>query len=433
MGLLDTIEQMQNPAPLSPTAGTPKKTNQPTTPSTSKSNTAPSNPPPDLKGKTNEPSATSYPATEESTRLKDAGNTAMADKNYELAISLYTDAIRVDSNNLVAINNRAQAYLKVNKFVNAESDATDVLIREKEQPGYTKPNPKALFRRGTARMNIGGKANLLKALEDFEETIKVESNNKSAMTERAKVLQILADIDFSARDTKPPAPPASPPVSSVNAVGKRDVDATGMTVRTTTLKKKSSDVVSSASPKSPLPASGTSNAATNSTPEKAAVSNISSPVSNLSTPSSKSESLSPAVGSAGKKLKDPAVPSEPPKTLYELERIWRGLKTRQDLFARYLLTFTKSTFKHCFKEAVTPELLSSLLLTLKNEIVTNSPEATKRILEAMKSMNKFEMTISLLPAEDVSVLRDLIISLASVYGTNDADTRSLAAAYQVTL
>lgn len=48
------------------------------------------------------------------------------------------------------------------------------------------------------------------------------------------------------------------------------------------------------------------------------------------------------------KAKEPEVPSAPPTTVYELERVWRGLRGRADLFALYLLTFKKATFKKVF-------------------------------------------------------------------------------------
>ena len=47
----------------------------------------------------------------------------------------------------------------------------------------------------------------------------------------------------------------------------------------------------------------------------------------------------------GIKLRTPEVPTTPPNTVYELERTWRGLRGRADLFAVYLSCFKKSTFK----------------------------------------------------------------------------------------
>ena len=49
------------------------------------------------------------------------------------------------------------------------------------------------------------------------------------------------------------------------------------------------------------------------------------------------------------RMRTPDIPTVPPSTAYELERTWRGLRGRADLFATYLSCFKKSTFrKACF-------------------------------------------------------------------------------------
>jgi tetratricopeptide (TPR) repeat protein len=58
---------------------------------------------------------------------KEQGNKAMADKQYELAVQLYSAALSIDASNMAAMNNRALGFLKLERFEEAESDASAVL------------------------------------------------------------------------------------------------------------------------------------------------------------------------------------------------------------------------------------------------------------------------------------------------------------------
>jgi tetratricopeptide (TPR) repeat protein len=394
------------------------------------------------------PSAGSDNITE-SDRLKEAGNEALKKENFDLAISLYSQALSVNANNLAALNNRAQAFLKLNKFANAEQDATEVLSREKSLPDYSVPNTKALYRRGLARKNIGGKSNLQGALDDFEALIRVEPANKTGKAERAKVLQMIAEMEYSTREGRLPASAplaaASPsaaksstqsPAVIAGAAGAAGpaAESIGLTARTTTFRKRDSEPPASSvsavlPPAPPSPADALSSP---SKPASAAAAEEPQQRETANTPP-RAEAARPAVsaGSSGKKAKEPAVPSEAPKSLYELERTWRGLKTRPDLFARYMLLFSRSTFKNVFKEAVTPDLLSSMLSCLQNEIAPSSPADAMRLLDAMKSMSKFDMTVSLLPQEDIDALRQIFGALKANVGQENADLTALSRAYRL--
>jgi hypothetical protein len=93
----------------------------------------------------------------------------------------------------------------------------------------------------------------------------------------------------------------------------------------------------------------------------------------------------------------PSVPTDPPKTLYELERIGRGLKDRPDLLAQYYSQFKKSTYKNVFKEAMSPELLSATLVCLRDS--AEAPVAAS-VLEGLASTSSFHMIKILLDEND---------------------------------
>ena len=192
-----------------------------------------------------------------------------------------------------------------------------------------------------------------------------------------------------------------------------------MTARCTTIKKKEATSPVRASPEAsvaaPAVATKPSPTAAPSTPATAAKLGGSA---KTSTP-----------GSSGRKMKEPVVPTEPPRTLYELERTWRGLKIRPDLFARYVQTFTKATFKNVFKEAMTPDLLSSILSTIRKEIVISSPETAQRLLRDMTNIASFTMTMALLPADDLATLREIFSALQVHLGTGCPEIAKLIETY----
>jgi Potential Monad-binding region of RPAP3 len=107
--------------------------------------------------------------------------------------------------------------------------------------------------------------------------------------------------------------------------------------------------------------------------------------------------------------REPALPSEPPKTLYELERAWRGLKDRPDLFAQYLTQNIrkKSVVKKVFKEAVSPELLSSVFISLRDFC---TPSVVLTVLGGLSSVNHFSMLLALLPIQDLDCIKCILDS-----------------------
>ena len=87
-----------------------------------------------------------------SNSLKAEGNAAMTVKEFDRAITLYSQALELDASNASAYNNRALAYLQVLQFVKATDDATSCLELEPR-------NTKALYRRGLAKL-MSSKCNI---------------------------------------------------------------------------------------------------------------------------------------------------------------------------------------------------------------------------------------------------------------------------------
>ncbi|XP_057758318.1 translocon at the outer membrane of chloroplasts 64-like isoform X1 [Arachis stenosperma] len=79
---------------------------------------------------------------------KERGNQAYKDKQWQKAIGFYSEAIKLSSDNATYYSNRAQAYLELGSYLQAESDCTKAISLDKK-------NVKAYFRRGRAREMLG--------------------------------------------------------------------------------------------------------------------------------------------------------------------------------------------------------------------------------------------------------------------------------------
>ncbi|KAL2934224.1 Outer envelope protein 64 chloroplastic [Bienertia sinuspersici] len=111
---------------------------------------------------------------------KEKGNQAFKDKQWQKAISFYTEAIKLYGSNATYYSNRAAAYLELGSFVQAEADCTKAINLDKK-------NVKAYLRRGTAREMLGY---YKEATEDFRHALVLEPTNKRAAVsvERLKTL-----------------------------------------------------------------------------------------------------------------------------------------------------------------------------------------------------------------------------------------------------
>jgi len=71
--------------------------------------------------------------------LKDKGNAALANGDYEQAIEHYTQAIALDPNNHVLFSNRSAAYAKQGKYQNALEDAEKTVSIKPDWPKVCQP------------------------------------------------------------------------------------------------------------------------------------------------------------------------------------------------------------------------------------------------------------------------------------------------------
>ncbi|KAL3515533.1 hypothetical protein ACH5RR_022435 [Cinchona calisaya] len=102
--------------------------------------------------------------------LKEKGNAAYKGKQWNKAVSFYTEAIRLNDKSATYYCNRAAAFLELGCFQQAEEDCTNAISLDKK-------NVKAYLRRGTARESL---LCYKEALQDFKYALVLEPQNKVA-------------------------------------------------------------------------------------------------------------------------------------------------------------------------------------------------------------------------------------------------------------
>ncbi|WWD06006.1 hypothetical protein V865_004091 [Kwoniella europaea PYCC6329] len=132
------------------------------------------------------------------------GNTSFKKGRWSEAIGHYTNAIIYNPTNPVNYSNRAQAFLKIDKYQDAERDCTTCLSLEQN-------NIKALYRRGLARKGLG---KVDEAIVDLQQILKIDKTNETVKSE-------LEELENSQRNneikkSKPRRPITPPPVNATS-------------------------------------------------------------------------------------------------------------------------------------------------------------------------------------------------------------------------
>ncbi|ETS62837.1 hypothetical protein PaG_02591 [Moesziomyces aphidis] len=137
---------------------------------------------------------------------KQKGNDAFAKKQWAEAIGFYSAARLADASEPTIPLNRAMAYLKLSKFLDAERDCTTALE-------LSPNNVKALYRRATARM---GADKFEAAREDYNSVLRLDAGNAEAKAGLAKANEALERA--KKRRTEPiDLPTVAPEGSSANS------------------------------------------------------------------------------------------------------------------------------------------------------------------------------------------------------------------------
>ncbi len=98
--------------------------------------------------------------------------------------------------------------------------------------------------------------------------------------------------------------------------------------------------------------------------------------------------------------------------------MWRGLKDRPALFAQYLSLFSRATYRRVMKQALSPEVVSAVLVALRDHPSSRRMQVLG--LEGLAGSSGFQLTLSLLATEDLQCVRDVFAQLEGDGGETDA-------------
>ncbi|CAG8574620.1 15121_t:CDS:10 [Acaulospora morrowiae] len=140
---------------------------------------------------------------EQALKEKEMGNAFFKKGNYTKAIDHYGKAMELDPKEAVFVINRAMAYLKLKKWIEAENDCTRGLLLHPD-------NVKALWRRGIARREMGKLGEAKKGGGYLEDALKLEPNEDAINEEYSRVMDALKmvrkDEIFICAASTPPTP-----------------------------------------------------------------------------------------------------------------------------------------------------------------------------------------------------------------------------------
>ncbi|KAE8009131.1 hypothetical protein FH972_005584 [Carpinus fangiana] len=114
--------------------------------------------------------------------LKEKGNAAFKGRQWNKAVSYYTEAIKLNETNATYYCNRAAAYLELGCFQQAEEDCSKAIVLDKK-------NVKAYLRRGTARESL---LHYKEAAEDFKHALVLEPRNKVASRAEKRLRRLMS-------------------------------------------------------------------------------------------------------------------------------------------------------------------------------------------------------------------------------------------------
>lgn len=286
---------------------------------------------------------------------------------------------------------------------------------------------------------------LIQILGEFDRKLVAAPNDDAVRAERTRIAQLVREMEKNrATEGMPPAPPtvqkaaqagakaaapaavpAAVPAAKAAAAAPVAVKAAPAVPAAATTTAAPATRAPAAAPKeptalppppaptkptpSPLAPLPTSVPATATPPVSATPATTPNP-----TPTPASASATATVSTADTKPKSssqraPTVPAEVPKTMYEFERIWRGLKDKPAAFAQYLETFQKkSEVKKVMKEAVSPDLVSSVFKALRDH---GTPSSVSIILGGLSQAGHFGMMLRLMEDDDVQCIRTIFFNL----------------------
>eukprot|EP01064_Diplonema_japonicum_P033249 TRINITY_DN6507_c0_g1_i1.p2 TRINITY_DN6507_c0_g1~~TRINITY_DN6507_c0_g1_i1.p2 ORF type:complete len:466 (+),score=126.40 TRINITY_DN6507_c0_g1_i1:3055-4452(+) len=379
-------------------------------------------------------------------REKALGNEFFKKGKYNEAIKHYSKGIGCDpddSNVHLLYANRAMASLKLEKWADAEDDATKCVQSNRT---YTK----GFFRRALARKGSG---KLKEAITDLNTVLVLEPENKEA---RQLIAQMQADVK---KQEKVEAPPVQRRKLQIEEVDDDDDDdeedevdipirrkETTTTPAVPTLVPEAKAAVKAAPQhvdpssgveildddteergKSLLAASTTPPASSNAAaPAPAPTAQRPQPTTKESSPRGSGKGIVPreeAISAAKKYLEEGQ--REVPKTFLQFERTWNTLKEAER--PGYLYNIPTERLCDFFKSNITEDILGDVVSVIHSTVTANTQENNNKVFSILRQLSILDRLSALLLFLDDSVTVQLRAIPKLLAGkVPDADLRRVA-------
>ncbi|KAJ3015898.1 RNA polymerase II-associated protein 3 [Thoreauomyces humboldtii] len=371
---------------------------------------------------------------EESLIEKEKGNAWFKKGDYKRAITCYTKSMAFDTSNAILPVNRAMAYLKLDKFQEAEKDCSTGLALDAK-------SLKALWRRGIARRELG---KFKESQKDFEQALVLDPSNKAVKEDLAKLVAKMKPLQKEVTAKRPTTEPApTRPVRrrlEIEEVGDATVQPMLISPNPSSSNKMTPASMTPVATKRTSPSAATPGSGISELSQPAVVKSNSAKIALVESAAKAPVKLSieevPAASSSEKpqpKSQNTPAPSPPrrtivssppkptsanaltvPKTMYEFERDWKSIKNDGSALYSYIKAINPADFLKIFKSSLESDYLAritSVLLEKGKEL--KDVTVAYEILKALSRLPRFDMTLMFLSKKEQQVVRDIFTWLRS--------------------
>ncbi|XP_072408033.1 RNA polymerase II-associated protein 3 [Chiloscyllium punctatum] len=387
-------------------------------------------------------------AKQEAIFEKDLGNEFFKEGKYLEAIECYTRGMAADGTNALLPANRAMAYLKLEKFAEAEADCSLAISLDNT---YSK----AFARRGTAKMCLG---KMKEAKEDFEMVLLLEPGNKQALTELAKINKELALQGVSTQQTSSKSnkgqriikPIDKPPhLRSTKPLIRVAIEEVEDTMINT---KKEAAAVSfpfdlAAKTPTMVPAvEETNRIQEENTPGDCSVPTVEAPNAKIlkveerehHVMSDKQSVTAATVEKSAERKKAAAslfshsvIVPQAPANSFQLEADLRKLKNYPEMLYKYIKQIEPSVYPQLFQKSLEPDILNHILRIIHDSYIRfEEPSLILNVLRNLANVKRFDMAVMFMSESERKVVKDLFDHLLKSDVEEDS-LKSLKSRYNV--
>lgn len=341
---------------------------------------------------------------QEAVLQKDRGNAYFKEGKYEAAVECYSRGMEADRLNVLLPANRAMAFLKLERFKEAEGDCSTAILLDNT---YSK----AFARRATARVALG---KLQEAKRDFEEVLILEPGNKQALNELQKIQDVSSGCLQTFESTKR---------RTVQPIDKPKHLQSLKPLRRIEIEEISGKVLVSEMPVNKLP-DDPKKADEDTSPLSTSPSAKIIKIEEIADAFTRPQETSTQVGKSshvcntlsGNTTNKTLIPAQdlppPPTNSFQFEADLRKIANQPDLIYSYLKRLQPEAYSNIFYNSLEPSILNEILKTLHVFFIKNeTPALVFQILQNIASVKRFDMAVMFLSSSEKKVLKELFVFL----------------------